>query len=113
MTAAENVSRIPVNAPTPQDRKPKKTPAQKAATKARRAEAADGYVTVEVLGLTLRIPIGDEVPLEAYIAFERGDEIGGTELILGEEQWKAFLAKKPKIGDFNEVGRQLQEMTGN
>lgn len=113
MTATENVSRIPDNAPKPQDRKPKKTPAQKAAARARQAEAADGYATVEVLGMTLRIPIGDTVPLAAYIAFEKGDELGGTELLLGDEQWKAFLEKGPSIGDFNEVGRQLQELTGN
>jgi hypothetical protein len=110
---ASTSSRIPANAPKPQDRKSRQTPAQKAAAKARQAEATTGFVTVEVLGMTLRVPIGDNVPLAALIAFEKEDELGGTELMIGPEQWKAFLEKNPTIGDFNEVGRQLEELTGN
>jgi hypothetical protein len=112
-TAEATVSRIPANAPKPQDHKPKKTPAQKAAAKALQAEAGDGYVTVEQCGVELRIPIAGKVPLAAYIAFDKGDELGGTELLLGAEQWKAFLEKNPTLDDFAEVGRQLEELTGN
>lgn len=110
-------SRVPAGARKPQDRKPaaKKAAAKKASpqTVARHAEATDGHVTVEVLGLSLRIPIGESVPLAAYMAFEREDELAGTELLLGEDQWAEFMGKKPSIGDFNEVGRQMQELTGN
>jgi len=109
----KNPSRIPANAPKPQDRKPKKTPAQKAAAKALQAEAKDGYVSIESLGLTLQIPIGEDVPFDAYIAFEQGDEARGTRLLLGEEQWTAFLEKKPLVRDFNDIARQLLELTGN
>lgn len=112
MTAAK-VSRIPANAPKPQDRKPRTAPAQKAAAKALEAEAVDGYVTVEQCGVTLRIPIAGKVPLAAYIAFDKGDELGGTELLLGPEQWKAFLEKDPTLDDFAEVGKQLEALTGN
>jgi hypothetical protein len=34
-------------------------------------------------------------------------------LLLGPEQWAAFLAKKPSMGDFNAIGEQLQELSGN
>lgn len=113
MTAAKKVSRIPANAPRPQDRKPKKTPAQKAAIKALQAEAEDGYVTVEQCGITLHIPVGGKIPLAAVIAFEQDDNLRGTELLLGEEQWAAFLAAKPTLDDFVAIGKQLEEITGN
>lgn len=113
MTAA-NVSRIPASAPPPQDHKPKKTPAQKkAAAAARKAEAEDGYITVEQCGLSLQIPIAGKVPLAAYIAFDKGNELEGTELLLGPKQWAAFLAKNPTIADFGAVGKQILEQTGN
>lgn len=93
----------------PQDHNPKKSAA------ARKAEAAadDGYVTVEQCGVKLRIPIGGETPLEAAIAFADGDDFAGTRLLLGEKQWQAFLAKKPTVTDYNEIGTKLQEATGN
>jgi hypothetical protein len=113
---AANVSRIPGAAPEPQDHKPKKTPAQKkaaAAATARKAEAEDGYLTVKQCGVTLRIPIGGKVPLAAYVAFKNDDELKGTELLLGKEQWAAFLEKNPTLDDFAEIGKQLEELTGN
>lgn len=102
MTAA-NVSHIP----EPQDRKPKKKDA------AREAEAEDGYVTVEQCGLQLKIPVRGKVPLAAYIAFTEGNNIAGTKLLLGSEQWDAFLEKNPTIDDFEAIGDQLQEISGN
>ncbi|WP_292980972.1 adenylosuccinate synthase [Mycobacterium sp.] len=114
MTAAKsNVSRIPANAPKPQDRNPKKTPAQKAAVKALQAEAEDGYVTVEQCGVVLRIPVAGKIPLAAVIEFEQDNNLRGTELLLGEEQWKAFLAANPTLDDFEAMGKQLEELTGN
>lgn len=108
------MSRIPPNAPEPQDHKPKKTPAQKkAAAAARQAEAEDGFLTVEQCGVTLRIPIGGKVPLAAYIAFNEGKELEGTKLLLGPDQWAAFLEKNPTIDDFGAIGKQLEESTGN
>lgn len=98
--------RVPANAPKPQDRKPKKS------AEARQAEA-DGFATIEQCGVTLQIPFGEKVPLEAYIAFKNGDELGGTELLLGPDQWAAFLEKKPTVGDFAEVGEKLTDLLGN
>lgn len=103
MTAA-NVSHIP--AP---DRKPKK----KASVTAREAEAGDGFVTVEQCGVTLKIPVGGKIPLAAYIAFTEGNNLEGTKQLLGDEQWNAFLAKKPTLDDFEAIGDRLQESAGN
>jgi hypothetical protein len=58
VTAA--VSRLP-------EPKPKKKAATPAA--ARKAEAGDGYVTVEQCGMELRIPVGDNVPFAATLRF--------------------------------------------
>lgn len=95
----------PANAPKPQDRKAKKSAA------IRQAEA-DGYVDIEQNGITLRIPFGDAVPLEAYMKLKDGDELGGTEILLGPEQWTAFLATSPTVGDFAAIGAKLLELSG-
>lgn len=97
--------RVPASAPRPTDHLPPKS--------ARQAEAEDGFVIVEQCGMALNIPIGGKVPLEAFIAFKAGDEIGGTELLLGEEQWAEFLKRKPTLDDFNDIGRALNEAAGN
>lgn len=98
--------RVPAGAPTPQDRKQKKS------AEAREAEG-QGFVDVEQCGVKLRIPVGENVPLEAYIAFKDEDEIGGTKLLLGEKQWNAFLAQKPTLGDLNAIGSRLADLLGN
>lgn len=108
-----NVSRLPDNAPEPQDHKPKRTPEQKAAAKALQAEAEDGYITVEQCGMTLRIPIAGKVPLAAYEAFDEGKELKGTKLLFGEEQWAEFLTKNPTLDDFAEVGKKMGDLAGN
>ncbi|MDP7706800.1 adenylosuccinate synthase [Mycobacterium sp. TY815] len=114
MTAAKSdVSRIPANARKPQDRKPKKTPAEKAAVKQLQAEAEDGYVTVEQCGVQLRIPVAGKIPLAAVIAFEQDENLRGTELLLGKEQWSAFLAANPTLDDFIAIGEKLEAITGN
>lgn len=100
--------RVPATAPKPQDHKPKQS------TEARKAEAGDGYVTLEQCGLSLRIPIGPEtMPLKAYLRFKEGDEVGGTELLLGEEQWETFLAANPTVADFAAIGSAMKEAAGN
>lgn len=105
--------------PTP---KPKKA---SAAAVARQAEAGDGYVTVEQCGIALKIPTGTKMPFKATLRFmglnddltplgagENGNLLG-TALMLGPEQWAAFLEKNPTIDDFEAIGTQLQEMSGN
>lgn len=93
---------------------PRKTAAQKKAeTAVRAAEASDGYLDVTQCGVKLRIPVRGKVPLAAYIEFEKGNEIEGTELLLGPEQWTKFMAAKPTVDDFNEIGTQLEALAGN
>lgn len=114
MTAA-NVSHLPEPAPK------KKRPS----VAARQAEAGDGYVTVEQCGIELKIPTGTKMPFKATLRFmglnddltplddnENGNLLG-TVLMLGPEQWAAFLEKNPTIEDFEAIGNQLQEMSGN
>lgn len=88
-------------------------PTKKASVAAREAEAEDGYVTVEQCGVELRFPVAGKIPLKAFIAFNEGDNIGGTKLLLGEEQWAAFLEKDPTLDDFEAIGNKLQEGSGN
>lgn len=103
MTAA-TVSQLPEP-----DRKPKK----KAAAAAREAEADDGFAVVEQCGVTLRIPVGGKMPVKAYIAFRDGDEIGGSELLLGPKQWQQLMDADPTLDDMNEIGAKLQALLGN
>ncbi|WP_019204584.1 hypothetical protein [Tsukamurella sp. 1534] len=97
---------VPATAPKPQDRKTK-------AEAAREADATDGFVTVEHCGVTLRVPVRGKVPMTAIVAFRNGDEIEGTRILLGDKQWEAFLAAKPLVDDFNELGSKIQEAAGN
>ena len=53
------------------------------------------------------------MPVAAYLAFKNGDEFGGTEALLGPDQWAAFLATNPTIDDLNEIGAKLTELVGN
>lgn len=102
-----NVAQLP--APEPEDRKPKK----KASVAARVAEAEDGYTTVEACGVKLRFPLAGKIPLKALIAFNEGDNIEGTKILLGPVQWNAFLEKDPTIADFEAIGDQLEAASGN
>jgi hypothetical protein len=102
---AANVTHLPE--PKPEGRKPKKK------TAAQMAEAEDGYVTVEQCGIKLRFPVAGKIPLKAFIAFSEGDNIEGTKLLLGPEQWNAFLEANPTLEDFEAVGNQLEASSGN
>ena len=97
---------IPEHAPEPQDHKKKKAAARK-------AEATDKTVTVEQCGVTLQIPVGDNIPLEAVLAFTAGNDFEGTRHLIGDQQWAAFLATKPTLADYNELGEKLKEAAGN
>lgn len=99
-------SEIPEGATKPKDRPKKKS------VDARKAEA-DGFVDIVQCGLELRIPLGKHVPLKAYMAFKDGDEMLGTELLLGAELWTAFMEANPTVGDFAEIGEKLTELLGN
>lgn len=102
----------------------KRTPAKKA-TEARKAEAGDGFATIEQCGLKLRIPIGDNVPLdlieEACVpdvdneseADKRRKGIALTRALLGPEQWDAFKAARPTWGDYLELATKIGELAGN
>lgn len=92
---------------------PEPKPKKKASVAAREAEAGDGYVTVTQCGVELKIPVAGKIPLKAFIAFSGGDNIEGTKLLLGPEQWNAFLEKDPTLDDFEAIGNQLQESAGN
>lgn len=85
---------------------------KKKSAKAREAEA-DGFAVIEQNGVELRIPLGENVPLTAYRAFRDGDEMLGTERLLGDEQWSAFMATDPTVGDFAEIGKKLNDLLGN
>lgn len=91
--------------------KPKGQP-RKRSVNARKAEA-DGFIDIEQCGVQLRIPLGENVPLAAYMAFKDDDEMRGTELLLGAEQWQAFMDANPTVGDFAEIGKKLSEVLGN
>lgn len=103
---SESASAIPDDAPRPTDRKKKKS------VDARKAEA-DGFVDIEQCGVKLRIPVGKRVPLKAYMAFKDGDEMLGTRLLIGDEQWAEFLEQDPDIEDFEQIGEKLTELLGN
>jgi hypothetical protein len=104
------VTAIPADDEPPQLQEHKK---RRTSAQARRAEAEDGHVTIEQCGVTLHVPVKGKVPLKAYMAFKAGDELGGTEALLGAEQWEAFLAKDPTVDDFTAIGDQLTELLGN
>jgi len=113
------MAEIPDTAPKPQDHQKKKSAA------ARKAEA-DGFVIIEQCGVELKIPVGDKLPLDAFLVLsgdvetlqelgikDEDKEIAGTRMVLGAEQWAAFRKASPTLADFNEIGVKLQEATGN
>lgn len=85
---------------------------KKKSAEARQAEA-DGFIVIEQCGIELTVPVGRKVPLKAYAAFKNGNEMLGTELLVGEEQWAAFMAQNPTVGDFEEIGQKLTDALGN
>jgi hypothetical protein len=101
-----NMPEIPDTAAKPKDHPKKKS------VEARKAEA-DGFVVIEQCGIELTIPLGRNVPLDAYEAFSEGNDMLGTKLLVGEEQWAAFRAAKPTVGDFADIGQKLTDLLGN
>jgi hypothetical protein len=107
---AANVSHLPAPEPKP-ERKPKKKASPVVA--AQEAEADDGFVTVELRGVALRIPVRGKVPIAAVDAFRAGDNYEGTKQMIGEEQWKRLSDAGFTMDDIDELGDKLNEATGN
>lgn len=95
----------PENPPKPKDPPKKKVDARQA--------EADGFIIIEQCGIELTVPLGRKVPLKAYAAFKEGHDLLGTEILVGEEQWAAFMATDPTVGDFEEIGKKLTDALGN
>ena len=100
------VSRIPAHALTAGPQTKKK--------KAVHAEAVDGFLSITVAGVDLRIPIKGKMPVKAAIKYSHGDEFGGSqEGLLGTAQWEAFLDADPTVDDYNILSEAIKEATGN
>lgn len=85
----------------------KKSTAKKVAAVA--AEATDAFATFEHRGLTFILPHPKKFPLEVLMT---DDEIVATQLILGEDQWAAYLGTRPTIEDFGDLARKMGEAQG-
>lgn len=103
----------PANAPEPQDRKPKK--AVQSGEPARRHEAS-GVKTVEVdddRGFTAVIPAHQgDWPLRCAQYFSQGRHLDAIEILLGTEQWEAYLDTEPTVNDGAHLGRRVAEAVG-
>lgn len=115
------MAEIPAGAPTPQDRKKKKSSA------ARRAEA-EGYALIELRdGVSVRIPVGGKIPLAAIEildnyeldgptsspAEQRRREFAITEALLGPDGWAAFKSINPTLDDLVSLSEKIAELKGN
>jgi hypothetical protein len=95
-------------APKP-ERKKKKSPV----SAAQEGEAGNGFVTLELRGLSLTVPVRGKIPIAAVEAFRAGDNFEGTKQMIGAEQWKLLRDAGVTMDDLDELGRQLNEATGN
>lgn len=101
----------PVPVPEEEEAPP---PKKKLSVAAREAEASDdGYVTLEQCGVTVRVPVRGKVPIAAVDAFRDGDNYEGTKQMLGAEQWKRLSDAGLTMDDLDELGKKLNEATGN
>ncbi|GAA2916963.1 hypothetical protein GCM10020221_11260 [Streptomyces thioluteus] len=73
----------------------------KPSTAAKKAEAIDEPVSFDYKDHTYTIPTGKQIPMDFLEAVE--DDRGEIQIIrtlVGIEQWKAFKATDPTVGDF-------------
>jgi len=56
---------------------------------------------------------GGKLPVKAAVAYNNGDEFGGTEIMLGEDQWNSFLDANPTLDDYNELYDAVKDASGN
>ncbi|MEV6419061.1 hypothetical protein [Streptomyces sp. NPDC051662] len=89
------------------NRASKKNGAKKVA--AAKSEATNSHVTFQHRGLTFKLRHPKNFPLEVLMT---DDEIVATQLILGEDQWAAYLATRPDIEDFGEFAKKMSEAQG-
>ncbi|MFI2909459.1 hypothetical protein ACG2OD_14580 [Streptomyces sp. PDY-4] len=90
----------------------KKSGAKKNGTKkvaAVAVEATKGQATFKHRGLTFSLPHPKDFPLQVLMV---DDELVATQLILGEDQWAAYLATAPTIEDFGTLARKMSEAQG-
>ncbi|MFD7605152.1 hypothetical protein ACFWAN_32515 [Streptomyces mirabilis] len=93
--------------PTAKKPGPKKTGVKKVA--AAQAEATKTFATFEHRGLSFKIPHPRNFPLQVLMT---DDELVATQLILGEDQWAAYLSTEPDIEDFGEFATKMSEAQG-
>jgi hypothetical protein len=94
----------------------KKAPARSAAAQAQQAEAGDGFATVEKCGLTLRIPVGANIPAEVIDIMMEGGQFANRKAlraIVGERQWKQLIDKGMTEGDVKELDETIGALLGN
>ncbi|MEU9404776.1 hypothetical protein AB0E08_03585 [Streptomyces sp. NPDC048281] len=90
----------------------RKTAAKKTASKvsAAKAEAKNAPIVFEFKGLSFKVPTDPrQFPLEIL---ETDDELEATRLILGDDQWAAFRATGPTVGDFYDLTEAMSEARG-
>ncbi|MDG3012144.1 hypothetical protein G4X40_18540 [Rhodococcus sp. D2-41] len=101
-------SKIPANAPRPQDRKPKK---RKPAP--RREAEGDEMVVIEFGGREYEVPADqDDWPILAVQAFSRQQHIDAIEHLLGPRQWAQFIVRHPKKRDFEAFSERIADEFG-
>ncbi|MER5883087.1 hypothetical protein ABT160_04590 [Streptomyces sp. NPDC001941] len=93
----------------PTEKKPATKKANTKKVAAAQAEATRQPATFEHRGLTFEIPHPAHFPLEVLLT---DDELVATQLILGEDQWAAYLATRPDIEDFGRLTVAMAEAQG-
>ena len=77
---------------------------------AAKAEAEKLPISFEFKGLTYEVPTDPRAfPLAVL---ETDDELVATALVLGEDQWAAFKATNPSVGDFYDLVEAMSEARG-
>jgi len=109
-------SRIPPNAPRPQDRQQRQpTRAEReAADAARRRELEDEPDHVFTFrGFTFRFPKDEGLwPMEAIQAFSNDRHIDGVEHLLGPRQWARIKTMRLTLNDFGELSDVISAQAG-
>jgi hypothetical protein len=107
MTAAHESE--PAAEPKPKKKNLAAVPPAEAEAKAE----TDGYFTIEHCGITLRVPSYGEITIPAMDLFRKGDNYGGTQEMLGEEQWKLLHDARLTMNQLDDLGGKMKEVTGN
>jgi len=100
--------------PKPKGRKPKKDAVT--AQDAQIAEAEDGYVTIEHIGVTLRLPVGDNVPAGVVDAVIEGGTLANWKALqawVGKEQWALLIDAGMTKRGVKELDAKFGELAGN